>query len=154
KLATFARLANQSWFLAGEEDLDFEAQETIQEALRTLGVMTSDGRFGEPNWWVQLPFDDLTEIQRQDLQLEIYQQFILLSVTRMRSWGTKITAGKDLSTPLILIGALMNPPPRVAAGFQSALEPLIQARIMEEKKLAPSTMARFLLTWEYDRLIK
>ena len=115
--------------------------------------MTRDHRFAGETCWNYLPFFGLTDTQRDNLQLEIYHQLILLSLLRMRNVIMKITAGKDLSNRQTLIDTLMNPHPDAATGFRSALEPLKQAIAMEEKKLAPSTMTRFLLTWECERLL-
>ena len=151
KLVMFDRRANEGWFLSGEEGLDVEARSAIQEALHIMGIVTEDGRFGETRWRDDLPTADLTSEQRRDLEFAIYQQLILLGLTRMRDGAMKITAGKEFSGDFRMLLRLSRP--LAAEGFRSALEPLEQAAALEETWKLPKTTTLRMLIWECHRLI-
>ena len=153
KLVIFEQLANEGWFLAGEEDLDVEARNTIEDGLHSLGIPTEDGPVAGQQWWDQLPTTDLTSAQRRELELGIYQQLILLGLTRMRDGAMKITAGKEFSSNIVMMRELTKPNPVAAQGFRSALGPFEQAAALEKTGRLPTTTTLRLLIWECHRLI-
>jgi tetratricopeptide (TPR) repeat protein len=94
-LAQFARLANEGWFLAGEDDFDAEARATIAQALEAVGVRTRDGRFNGAEWWRRLPDDDLPPLRRRELRQEVYNQLILLALLQLREGIMRMTSRED-----------------------------------------------------------
>ena len=62
---------------------DTEAMTAITSALDAVGV------WDHGDWWANLPADDLSPVQLDDLRLEVYRQLVLLSGLCVKFVGTK-----------------------------------------------------------------
>jgi tetratricopeptide (TPR) repeat protein/tRNA A-37 threonylcarbamoyl transferase component Bud32 len=122
RLAEFERRANQAWFLSGQEN-DEEAAEASEAALRAIGA------FEAPEGAMDLPVEDISPRQADQLRLEVYRQFLLLGALRAKPGLQKL---KDLNSISLMLG--LTGSPAAAADFKAALAVLWQARSLRPSR--------------------
>ena len=124
----------------GRKYLVAEARDAIESALQALGVLTKDGQSTGKGWWERLPTADLTVAQRNEIELAVYQQLILLGLTPHARRGDEDYRRQGVHEQQPDDAVLTQPNPEANRGFRSAIEPFEQAQAMEmAQKIAETT---------------
>jgi serine/threonine protein kinase len=135
-LAEFYRLDNEAWFLAGEEEFETEARETLEKALLLAQVKDASGNFRGQAWWQSALTDDLNAEQAHQFHKDIDYQLVVLSLLHARQGLMLKTASP---------AAFIQKNLQAAQAFDTALEHVRQARFLERTQgISPTTTLRIL----------
>jgi serine/threonine protein kinase len=137
-IAEVYRLDNEGWFLAGEEEFDGQARETLEKALQLAQVKDAAGGFRGPRWWQCSLTEELSDEQARQFYENIYYQLVLLSLLHARE-------GLMLKTATAWNLVVEKENPKAARAFELALEHARQARALEQAlAISPTTTIRIL----------